>query len=215
MGKIFPDFLSGNIFAVRRNARHVIFHVLDNDKALLLSDRAWLNDRLIDKAQELLKHQFSYVGGLQSLLLGQTQAFAVEVGEFVQILHAGQSHWLTISTNGCFHPLVKVYDSLAPGSDSRLCHKVASLLVTNCASITLQYVDVMRQVGPSDCGLFAIAVTALASGNDPGQLFFDQSSMRHHLIKCIEAGCMSQFPVKKNRRRKMQELLLLDFTELF
>ena len=85
-----------------------------------------------------------------------------------------------------------------------VCQNVASLLVTNCASITLHYLDVMRQVGPSDCGLFAIAfATALASGNDPGQLFFDQSSMRHHLIQCIEAGCMQQFPVKKTWRRKM------------
>ena len=79
-----------------------------------MSDKAWLNDRLIDKALELLKHQFPYVDGLQSVLLGQTSAFAVEVGEFVQILHAGQSPWLTISNIGCFHPLVKVYDSLAP-----------------------------------------------------------------------------------------------------
>ena len=28
------------------------------------------------------------MGGLQSVLLGQTSAFAVEVGEYVQILHA-------------------------------------------------------------------------------------------------------------------------------
>ena len=33
--------------------------------------------------------------------------------------NADQSHWLTIFTIGCFHPLVKVYDSLAPGPDSR------------------------------------------------------------------------------------------------
>ena len=172
-------------------------------KEVLLCDDAWLNDQLIDKAQNLLKHQFPHVGGLQSVLLGQTSTFSVETGEFVQILHVGRNHWITISTIGCCHACVKVYDSLCPSSDARLCQNVSSLLATNNASITLQYVDVMRQAGRSDCGLFAIAfATALASGTDPGKLYFDQARMRQHLIQCFEARCMLQFPVRKTRRGK-------------
>ena len=35
-----------------------------------------------------------------------------------------------------------------------------------------------------------VSATALASGNDPGKLFFDQARMHQHLIQCIEAACI-------------------------
>lgn len=81
-----------------------------DDMKILLSPSDWLNDRLINAAQALLKQQFS-IGGLQDVLRGQTWAFEVERSEFVQILHDGGAHWLTISNIGSGN-LVKVYDSL-------------------------------------------------------------------------------------------------------
>jgi len=167
------------------------------DKSVLLGGH-WLNDDLINKAQELLKREFPYVGGLQPVALGMTMAFSIEPGEFVQILHTGHGHWITISTIGCIHPEVQVYDSLVPAPTSNLFRQVATLLATANTSISLKYVDVTMQNGSADCGLFAIAfATALINGCDPSQLFFDQAKMRHHLAKCIMAGKMSEFPVKK------------------
>jgi len=160
--------------------------------------RRVVNDDLINKAQELLKREFPYVGGLQPVALGMTMAFSIEPGEFVQILHTGHGHWITISTIGCIHPEVQVYDSLVPAPTSNLFRQVATLLATANTSISLKYVDVTMQNGSADCGLFAIAfATALINGCDPSQLFFDQAKMRHHLAKCIMAGKMSEFPVKK------------------
>ena len=67
--------------------------------------------------------------------------------------------------------------------------------------ITLEYIDVQRQVGGSDCGLFSIAfATALVFGQHPGQLVFDQTQMRTHLLQCLEASEMLPFPVKKMKR---------------
>ena len=52
--------------------------------------------------------------GLQNTLLGCTLSFNVIKNEFVQVLHSGGNHWLTVSTIGCKPSVVKVYDSLFP-----------------------------------------------------------------------------------------------------
>ena len=47
----------------------------------------------------------------------------------------------------------------------------------------LRHVDVQRQVGGSDCGLFALAfATALCSGLDPFACSYKQMQMRSHLL---------------------------------
>ena len=57
------------------------------------------------------------------------------------------------------------------------------------------------QSNQSDCGIFAIAfATALVHGHHPGMYVFQRSAMRMHLVKCIENGKLTMFPVKKTRR---------------
>ena len=53
----------------------------------------------------------SQLSGLQSVTCGLTMNLDIEPAEFVQILHNGQGHWLTISTTDTSHPDVHVYDS--------------------------------------------------------------------------------------------------------
>ena len=79
-----------------------------SDKEILLSPTAWLTDSIIDAAQNLLKKEFP-VPGLQSVGCGLTMTFAIQPGEFIQILNTGQGHWVTISTIGTTHPTVHVY----------------------------------------------------------------------------------------------------------
>ena len=92
--------------------------------------------------------------------------------------------------------------------------------------ITVKMMDIQKQAGGSDCGLFAIAfATALANGKQPGisiyinysyqssgpevysinmhtgNYLFQQEAMRGHLIKCLEEGSITDFPVKKIRRK--------------
>lgn len=58
--------------------------------------------------------------------------------------------------------------------------------------------DVQRQSGSCDCGLYAIAFgTAVAFADDPTNCLFDQVMMRSHLYSCLEAGRMKMFPHKK------------------
>ena len=73
--------------------------------------------------------------------------------------------------------------------------QVASVLQTPQADFELRYVDVQRQVGGSDCGLFALTfATALCSGVDPFSCSFKQTQMRSHLLTCFENQQMSTFP---------------------
>ena len=56
----------------------------------------WLTDAVIDAAQVLLKEGFPEMGGLQRTTLGHTLTYAVERGEFVQIVNVRGNHWITI-----------------------------------------------------------------------------------------------------------------------
>ena len=73
----------------------------------------WLNDKVVSAAQKLIKDdkELLQVGGLQNTVRSQTLSFKVAKKEFVQILHQGGNHWITVSTVGVEHPHVRVYDS--------------------------------------------------------------------------------------------------------
>ena len=172
-------------------------NLFGEDKEILLSD-SWLNDRLINAAQKLLQAAFSHIPGFQCTLLGQAMAFDVECGEFIQILHNGQGHWLMISTIGTKHPEVNVYDSLYSFASPSLKLQISSLLYTQHSHIMLVFKDVQMQCGSSDCGVFSIAfATALAHWQQPGNFIFDQHKLREHLFNCFESRKMSTFPIKK------------------
>ena len=61
--------------------------------------------------------------------------------------------------------------------------QIAALLATNEPRVRLNFMDVQKQCGENDCGLFSISfATALAFGEQPGHYLFDQKVMRSHLI---------------------------------
>lgn len=174
---------------------------LNNEDRIVLSEGKWLNDKIIDAAQSLLKKANPAVGGLQRVCLGQTMAYDIEAGEFVQILHDRRGHWLTISTIGSSGTEVHVFDSLYPSTGSSVKMQISCLLHTEQPHIKLLIKDVQMQSGTADCGMFAIAfATALIYGKQPGEFCFDQSRMRTHLMECLEARKISMFPVKRMRR---------------
>ena len=88
---------------VRNNNAHIC---ATDPRDILLSSQSWLSDATINAAQEPI------VEGLQNVTLGLTKRFSIERGEFVQILHTGQSHWQVISTIGTQHPEVNIHDSV-------------------------------------------------------------------------------------------------------
>ena len=68
----------------------------------------WLADRIINAAQKLLQKAHPHVGSLQSSILGETLAFTVQRGDFVQILNIANSHWITVSSDNHIPPTIPV-----------------------------------------------------------------------------------------------------------
>ena len=118
------------------------------DEKILLNDREWLMDRLINASQRLIKECYPHVCGLQDVSLGHTLAFDVPVGEFVQVLHTGRGHWVTISTIACDNGEVDVFDSMTPALTDSLKNQIAALLCTKQKAITVRYVTFTCTVDP-------------------------------------------------------------------
>ena len=74
-------------------------HLTHGDNDILLENE-WLNDRIINAAQNVLKQANSAISGLQDVNHGPTMMYDIQHKEFVQILHNGHNHWLTVSTVG-------------------------------------------------------------------------------------------------------------------
>ena len=165
----------------------------------------WLTDTIIDAAQKVLAAQFKAQfgdAGFQCVGLGSTFAFEVESDKFVQILHNGHNHWLTISSVGTTPGQILVYDSMYPSAGQATKQQIACLMRVSEPNLTLTFADVQMQAGGSDCGAFALAfATAICYGHSPGKFHFDQQRMRAHLIECLEKKQFTMFPIRKARRQ--------------
>ncbi len=96
--------------------------------------------------------------------------FSGSNSNFVQIVNIANQHWVCISNKLTENGKVEVYDSLPYYTLSSLTlrKQVAAMIRTPTESITLEHIQVQRQVGRSDCSLFAISfATTLCYVNDP------------------------------------------------
>ena len=110
----------------------------------------------------------------------------------MQIIHCRGNHWIVSSSIGCIKDSVNIYDSLNTSLDETTKVTVSSLFGF-CVNMHMQ--PLQRQVGGTDCGLFAIAViTAIAHGKNPTQLKFKQEEMRDHLLNCFKKEHVTLFP---------------------
>lgn len=113
--------------------------------------------------------------------------------EQLQIVHCHGDHWIAASSVGCMNGIVNVYDSIYSSLDEMTERMVCNLFHTSTPYVKMQ--SLKKQVGGTDCGLFAIAViTAIAHDKDPSQLQFKQEEMRRHLCNCFENECIEPFP---------------------
>ena len=94
----------------------------------------WLTDAA---GQKLLKQAHPRMGGLQPTILGLSLAFEVQISEFVQVLHIGGNHWLTVSIT--FDVQMQLFIFLTHYQTST-CHLVQRLkLQLRCAIINIRY----------------------------------------------------------------------------
>lgn len=113
----------------------------ENDREVLVTG-GWLSDVLVNAAQTSIQAVHPSVSGFQDVSLGLTMAFSVMRKEFVQVLHTGGGHWLTISTLGCAAGEVDVFDSSSPHLSTSLKNQIAALLCTDQPAIQVRYVTI-------------------------------------------------------------------------
>ena len=179
-----------------------------NPEELLLTiiEDHWLTDEHIDHAQWLLSKQFPDSKEIHLVLAFEIKPPKVQKGDkdFVQILHVGGNHWVTVTNIGCQENRIKVFDSLrqklSKKEKQKLCSSLAVLLNTSSSNLVIEWPSMQRQRGESDCGLFAVAVaTSLLNGEDPGSKSYDQSVMRGHLAVCFHCEEYAVFPVSSSK----------------
>ena len=110
----------------------------------------------------------------------------------IQILHNGAHHWLLLSS---LDGTVTIYDSLNTRPTDLLHRQMTQLFSPDDALPAYKQHNCHKQVGGTDCGIFAIAYALdLLNGNEPHKIRYDQNKMREHLINCFEQGKMTTFP---------------------
>ena len=176
----------------------------NTDKAQLISGD-WLTDNHMRAVGTLLMKQFPQQNGFQdTLILANLLRYEAGLDNFIQIVNVKDLHWVCVSNMFSPSGTVDVFDSIPYFSIgcAGLLDQVASILKTADGSFQLRHIDIQRQTGSSDCGLFAIANSiALCAGEDPCAMNFAQITMRKHLAQCFEQGHLTPFPKASKPRR--------------
>ena len=173
---------------------------LFEDAVKKLKSGDWVCDVIIEKATHMLKSQFPDVQGLQYSMKSKSQLsnFGPVTGDSIQIHHDGGFHWVVSTSKG---DEIFVYDSLYPKPSQNLSTQLRSCYKNFIKKdgLKVQYKNVSKQNGQSDCGVYAIAYAFdIASGKSPDQIVYNQCLMRKHLVECIEKDSLSSFPVVVN-----------------
>ena len=138
------------------------FTISDRDK---IPDGSRLNDRHINYAQNIIKCQFS-IKGLQSTLLQSTSRLPISE---LQIVHSKGNHCIVASTILTKPNSVDVYDSLYNSIDPESLKTIQNLFGIK----EICMVEVQKQEGCDDCGLFAIVYAVhLAKKRSPERVHF-------------------------------------------
>ena len=185
--------------------------LFEPDKDILLGTD-WLNSSHLAAVQYLLKSQFPAIAGLQDTLAQDMGTLAKLPLGAVQVLYVDKNHWQVVSNIGCTSSdMILVYDSKYSTISNTTKQLIAQLLKTSKKSYTIQIANVTKQSGCNDCGVFAPAYcTALAHGQDPSTLIFNQGAMRQHLLQCLEEKKMVPFPTVRMRRAGIPQTITVE-----
>ena len=175
----------------------------------LLNDKE-LSDLHINAFQNLVKKQFPAIGGLQSTLLQQKRLPLDNKQEKnLQIIHITITqkikHWAVLEINS--DGMIYLYDSAYTSVVGNGKHVISQLLNTSGDSFSVNIMDVGKQAGATNCGVYAIAtLTCLAHGKDPCSIVFKKEDLRSHLQEILLTSQIKEFPSTQRRKRKSRIL---------
>lgn len=190
------DVIITNISAGNVEKLASIANLTDEHYQLILSPNGWLDCDIIHEVHVFLQKINANIEGLQRPTLGPVRNFARIYGDFVQILHTGNAHWVCVSSVGCPDGIVNLYDSLYHNIIQTEVEEQVVNLVGQENFTGIHIVSVQQQENGSDCGVFAAAfATSLVYGILPQSIQFDIPKMRNHLYQCLRTGKLEMFPI--------------------
>ena len=177
---------------------------LSSDDLQDISAKQMLSDTVIHTMQKMI----TGVCGLQDPVLGQNLSFDIQKAPFVQVLHDGDAHWLSISTFGCSVGEVFLLDSMFRGKvKNHIIRQICAIMHCTEDILTVRVVPVQQQTNTVDCGLYALAfVKHIAdTGSNPSYVAFNGSLMRNHLLQCVNGNQFIAFPKAETALRFCKE----------
>ena len=102
-------------------------------------------------------------------------------------MHDGINHWLLLfSSNGRVQVCDSLWETLRSVTKRCLKALYKSLLVKD-GKLSVTMIPVLKQKDSSSCGLFATGfATNILEGISPAESEFNVTSMRKHLLECLE-----------------------------
>jgi hypothetical protein len=192
-----------------------VLNLTREELTILQNNSICLNDRIINAAQKLLKERNNWYDGLHDTVVvaaGQVSITGRRDVPFVQIVHdEPYSHWMVVTNINCNVGELSVYCSLHQIPSAQCQVVITRYLKMEGKSLKLNVVNVARQIGVKDCGLFAVAYAeSLVRGQDPINVFYNQNVMRAHLLNCFLSGKISAFPTLSFRTTRKRVIRSLD-----
>ncbi|XP_065657444.1 uncharacterized protein LOC136082351 [Hydra vulgaris] len=179
---------------------------LDNNRFILpqaeitiIKNNDMLTDLSINAAQFILQNQFHVKSGFQDTIFGKKYLFKEEKGQFIQVLHTGQYHWITVSNVNCPVDTIYYYDSLFHGKvNDHVKKQICNIYKTKGKILTVQILKCQQQINGVDCGVFAIAnAFNILNKTDVGTLSLDRNKIRSHFLECIGNRNFAPFPLSQ------------------
>ena len=129
------------------------------------------------------------------MVVGSTLFVQGSHEQYLQVIHIKErAHWIALQI---INSEICLYDSLFASASSKILQIIAQLVKV---SFNVNIMNMNRQVGLSDYGLYAIAaVTYMLLNEDPTAVVLDQGALGLHLVKILEANIVSSFPIVKTR----------------
>ena len=175
--------------------------MISKESILALKNNRMLSDDIINALQNMLNREYPDVKDMQGPVLGEALQFKViNESPFVQVLHTGGFHWISISTFGCNNGEVCIMDSLFHGRQSQQTKRqICSLMNCKKPKIVVNALLLQQQNNGVDCGLFAIVFVQFVMHYKkyPINITFKQSLMRNHAMEALEKNKLELFPVIK------------------
>lgn len=179
------------------------------EAAISKSDRLCVEDvkqglysSIINTSQSILRKRRPHIGGLEDVDLGHSETgFSInqEKAMYIQVMNTfgwPGKHWITFRNWG---GKILVYDSCAHGRGEKYDQEVTWAMFNAIRPkdhALYKMACSQQEPSSSHCGVFAIATAvSLAYGENPSKIKFkDSTTLRQHLLSCLERGYLIPFP---------------------